>query len=65
MQWLFGKRTKCAKKDNQSLEQEVQIKTLTVQESESSDEFELVSNNEEAEAEEQLPEEDPEETAIQ
>ena len=38
VQWLFGKRTKCAKRTNQPPKQEAQIKALKVQESESSDE---------------------------
>ena len=47
VQWLFGKRTKCARRNNQSSKNEAPVKTVKVQDSESSDEFELILRHEE------------------
>jgi flagellar biogenesis protein FliO len=46
VQWVFGKRTKCAKRNNQPSKTEAQVNTLKIQDSESSEKFELISNRE-------------------
>jgi hypothetical protein len=43
VQWLFGMRAKCSKRNHQPT-REVKIKTIKALEEESSDEFEIVSN---------------------
>ena len=57
VQWLLGKRTQCAKKNHQPPKQESQIKAFKIQESESSDEFEFVSNNDTEHEESQVEDE--------
>ena len=45
VQWLFGKRTKCSKRNNQP-KPEAKIKTIKAHVEESSDEFDFISHNE-------------------